>query len=150
TVVAVRKPADIPIHSRVRAKGYFIKIRAFQTSAGGTGAGPLLVARSLELVLAPAASLWDRSTGGAGSSRWWNVRSATFWLVPGTAGLAIVWLILRRGARSRSVGESQRVRGPSGQTTPESEGDFDWLTKGDSDHDDAGKRPHGCGPPRCS
>jgi hypothetical protein len=136
TVVVVQEPGEIPLRSRVRAKGYFIKVRAFQTSGGEGGSGPLIVARSLELARAPAGSLWDRGADGAGSSTWWNTRSATFWLVPGTAGLAIVWLILRRSARAARGDGKRRLPDASGHITRESDEDFDWLTKGGGEKDE--------------
>jgi hypothetical protein len=133
TVVVMQNPGEIALRSRMRAKGYFIKVRAFQTSGGEAGAGPLVVARSLELVRAPAGMPWEGGADGAGSSAWWNVRGAGFWLLPGTVGLAVVWLILRRRVRGAKADAKSRAGGMSGQGVAESDEDFDWMKKGDHD-----------------
>ncbi len=118
TVVVIDDPGEIPIRSRVRAVGYFLKVRAFETTGGGSGAGPLLVARRLEMLQPPA------TLGGGIFTRW----SGPDWLLAGTGLLAVVWLMLRRA--------TTRGRRPPAAATAEPDlrraaGDeeFDWLRK---------------------
>jgi hypothetical protein len=136
--ITVDDPQDIPIRSRVRAKGFFIKVRGYVTNAGDAGAGPLLVARRLELIEAPSSALPDLFSG-------WAIGLTEVCAV--TAVLALVWLALRRAVR-RTRPPSIPVRGgshpghtggrradhaglPSQQVAGASsaEGDYDWLTK---------------------
>lgn len=117
TVIVTEDPQAIPIRSWVRTKGYFIKVRAFRTDAGTTGAGPLLVARRLE----PAQ---DSPPGSSDASQ--APGSSTVWLVGGTAALAILWLVLRRSLRSSEAKEHSKTTGTRNATG--SSADFDWLT----------------------
>ncbi|MBN2559428.1 MAG: hypothetical protein JXQ75_00670 [Phycisphaerae bacterium] len=115
-VICVEDPGDVAIRSRVRAKGYFIKVRRYQTNAGEIGAGPLIVARRLELVRPPASSLVGLRTG------WQRGRMC---IAIATALLAIVWLVLRRGIRGAAPARAKR---PSrGEDAVPSEDDFNWL-----------------------
>ena len=118
TVVVIDDPGEIPLRSRVRAVGYFLKVRAFQTAAGGSGVGPLLVARRLE-VLAPPARL-----GGGIFTRW----SGLDWLLAGTGILAVAWLALRRAtARGRTPPAAARTAADHRRAASDEE--FDWLRK---------------------
>ena len=119
--VVTTEPVDqIPIRSRVRAKGYFIKVRAFQTTGGESGFGPLLVARNL----APIGT--DATTAafpdGAGSSK-----QMQMWILGATLIAAVLWLVLRRRARqvtpARTAPISTRIPSTSG-----GDDDFDWMT----------------------
>lgn len=117
-VICTQEPSDVPLRSRVRVKGYFIKVRAFQNSAGETGAGPLIVAKNLHLLTPPATGIPGGGPAG----------SLDRWLIPGIAVLALIWLWLRRAARQRSA-----LRGtlpPSQSRTRATTGtddDFAWL-----------------------
>jgi hypothetical protein len=119
TVVAIEDCDQIPLRSLVRVTGYFIKVRAYETSAGDTGAGPLLVARRLALIAAPPAPTDVLAN-----------KPVMWWLMPGTALLSILWLILRRTIGHRGS-RPRRPSGASAGTTPEASDDFDWLTKRD-------------------
>ncbi|MCZ6698208.1 MAG: hypothetical protein O7D94_04675 [Planctomycetota bacterium] len=114
TVITIDDPGGIPIRSRVIAEGYFIKVRAYTTSAGESGAGPLIVARGLRVIDAPPARASNDSDGSGPGG----------WLVGGTAALAVVWLVLRRTVRRKSLRTSSR---PGGGV--ETDNDFDWLTR---------------------
>ncbi len=117
TVITTEDPQAIPLRSWVRTKGYFIKVRAFRTDAGAAGAGPLLVARRLEPARGPASGLSGAPLAPDGGY---------IWLVGGTAALAILWLVLRRGLRSSGVTEPSKPAGVKRSTG--SSADFDWLT----------------------
>lgn len=120
TVVAIDDPLTIPLHSRVQACGYFMKIRGYQTNDGVEGRGPLLVVRQLELVHPPAIGLPE---GG------FLRNQETTWIVIGVGLLAVVWLGLRRAIRSQGPGSppwtGEKNESPSAD-------DFDWLTKAQS------------------
>ncbi len=115
-VVCTEDPGPIPNRSHVRTKGFFIKVRGYRTSEGVEGAGPLIVARNLEVVRSPASSLPALGR---------NVDSAGAWLVGLIALLAAAWLILRVRIRRRSAAPAiaPTGRGASSGT----EGEFDWL-----------------------
>ena len=125
TVVVTENPQAIPIRSWVQTKGYFIKVRAFRTDVGNAGAGPLLVTRRLEPARGSASGLSDTSRVSG---------SGTVWLVGGTAALAAVWLVLRRGLRSSQTQEPGSPIGAKRSTGTSA--DFDWLTHGE-DVDDS-------------
>jgi hypothetical protein len=124
SVICIENPESIPIRSSVRAKGYFIKYRTFtlqtpgqRTTPGEVGAGPLIVARRLEL--APvAATPADWSVWRPGGSSW---------LIIVIAAMAVAWLFLRRAARRPLSSASSRHPPSAGETTL-LEGDFAWLT----------------------
>ena len=117
TVVVIEPPGEIPIRSRVKTKGYFIKVRAFRTDAGESGAGPLIVSRRLDVIEEP-----EEGSGVAT----WSVRGGRTWLIVATAALVIIWLVLRRrlGARPGEVSGSSR----KGLRKSPSDDDFDWLS----------------------
>lgn len=116
TVIATEEEQKIPIRSEVRAKGYFIMVRAFKTDSGETSAGPLLVARRLEYI-SPPGLIMDKAPG------------IYTWLAGATAVLAVVWLMLRRGLRSSASKSDSTLR--SAKHKHESDDDFDWLIKTD-------------------
>jgi hypothetical protein len=115
-VIVLEDPADLPIRSRVRAKGFFLKVRSYRTTRGDDGAGPLLVARRLELVQPPTSGL-GRATSAS--------RRGTTWMIVGTAMLVVVWLLLRRSTRRPPHGTTRP--GPPRAPAPPSDADFDWL-----------------------
>jgi len=117
-VITIDEPTDIPIRSRVRAKGYFIKVRGYQTNAGESGAGPLLVALRLESAQPSSFTAKDLTDGRLGGHTW---------VIVGTALLAVFWLVLRRSTRRATPGKAKRPWSAAEQTT--SDQDFDWLTK---------------------
>jgi hypothetical protein len=126
SVICVESPESLPIRSRVRAKGFFLKYRVFTLQTPGkpadstnAGAGPLIVARRLEEAPAAAAPVVDWSV--------WKPGAGTG-LVAAIAALAVVWLLLRRAARRPLQGAALR-RPPSATHVTPSEGDFDWLTE---------------------
>ncbi|HKQ46651.1 MAG TPA: hypothetical protein VJZ71_01125 [Phycisphaerae bacterium] len=119
-VICTQEPLAVPLRSRVRVKGYFIKVRAFQTSAGETGAGPLIVAKNLHLLSPPATGI----PGGGPAA------SLDRWLIPGIALLAILWLWLRRAATRRTAARDSHLAGRSGTRVParrDTDDDFAWL-----------------------
>lgn len=122
TVVTTSDPGAIPIRSRVRVRGYFIKSRSYTALDGAIGAGPLIVARELRVVVAPTTGKLGIPGSGAGVFRW---------LAGATGALAIVWLIVRSATR-RAPAVSGGPRRP-GSPGAESDGDFDWLTSDSGD-----------------
>lgn len=115
--VVTTGPVDhVPIRSSVRATGFFIKVRAFQTTGGESGFGPLLVARNLTPVAKIAES--DPSTFSGAP------RSAQYLILSLTAFAAFVWLALRRIAR-RPVAPT--LHRPGAAPHAESPDDFDWM-----------------------
>src|SRR5207237_4462365 len=44
TIISVADQPPVPLRARVRAKGYFLKVRRFKTRAGDISDAPLLVA----------------------------------------------------------------------------------------------------------
>lgn len=118
TAIVIENPDAIPMRGHVRAKGFFLKVRAFKTNSGEDGAGPLIVARSLELLNRP-------STGAIDAA--FESGDGLIWLAAGIAVLAAFWFILRRGLRLSPGPETGRL--PGTHIRPESEDDFDWLTK---------------------
>lgn len=118
TIIAVRDPAAIPLHARVRALGFFLKVRAFRDLAGETGFAPLLVARELTCVSAP------RGIAQAMSSDRWsllNVRRPLT-VVSWTALLVCAGLLIRGWRRARRLHPVRRSAGE-----PAGADDFDWL-----------------------
>ena len=137
TVVTPDALDDIPLYSTVRVKGFFIKVRAFRTTSGETGAGPLLVARKPQVLAAgsnPTGS--GISPGGSNSLPKGPVGgprdTATHWLLGGTAAAALLWLVLRRQARRTQRPNPLPIldRQPSVSTNDPPD-DFDWMTNPD-------------------
>ena len=121
--VVTPEPLDaIPIRSRVRVKGYFIKVRAFQTTSGEPGAGPLLVARRVSPI-ATADALAISPDSGA------SAKSTQMWILTGTLIAAVVWLTIRRRQRI-AIPASTRGASTDKRTAPasSSDDDFDWMT----------------------
>jgi len=125
---AVISPAEefgLPIGNRVRATGYFIKIRRYQTMGGRESSGPLIIAPRLTPV-----------DPGSGRKRSPEEPNYANWVVGGTAALAIFWLMLRRtlAHRSRPTGHSSNA----GKIASSTKQDFDWLLKQESSGDESG------------
>jgi hypothetical protein len=132
TVICTQEPAEVPLRSRVRVKGYFIKVRAYQTSAGESGAGPLIVARNLHLLTSPA----------AGPPRSGSSTALNRWLIPGIALLAILWLWLRRAATRRSAARESHLSGrPGARAATGTDDDFAWLPSDDAPLPRASENP---------
>lgn len=135
TLVCVNDPGDVPLHSRVRAAGFFIKARRYRSSDGDEGAGPLIVASSLMMI--------DASPVEAGGGNEGVNRTIRYGLFVGVAGLALMWWYLR-GALRRGRDRTP-PRGPGRDWAPavsrirpdqepiEDEGDFAWLEDADRD-----------------
>lgn len=119
-VITTEPVDDIPIRSYVRVKGYFIKIRAFQTTNGESGFGPLLVAKKLNSVDSPVPTA---GSSGAGMANY-----IKFSILTMTALAAVIWLILRRAVRRTSTSATNRPR-PVSATNTEAADDFDWMLK---------------------
>jgi len=133
--VVTTEPADaIPIRSRVRVKGYFIKIRAFQTTGGESGFGPLLVARSLTPIKSDGA--FAVSTDGAG-----DAQKPQVWILTGTVIAAVIWLMLRRQSRLHGA-HRERIKVSPAQSSPApgQADDFDWMLKEPDVNDATGER----------
>ena len=133
----VEPPPQIAIRSRVRVRGYFIKVRAYETTGEEVGSGPLLVARMLEPVVkpAPANGHFAKSDRGPG-----------IWLATGTGILAITWFILRRRVR-----RSRRDRDnglPSPGALSSAADDFAWMS--DISNDQSRDRKGAVGVQLCS
>jgi hypothetical protein len=126
-VVLTEDPGEIPIRTRIRTKGYFIKVRAFQSADGQTGGGPLILARSVEVVRPVVHRVPGTSTGNTGA-----------WLIGGTAGLAVIWLVLRARLRKEGRGGSGRGRLHGGGRSARDDGDFEWLLQDHGDDDRGG------------
>lgn len=121
TVVTTDNILDVPHRARVRVRGYFVKVRAYQTTGKDTGAGPLLVARNLQVVS-------EAPPGGGRLIDWSDHRNT---ILGATLVLAIAWIYLRRKARA-VVAKTGRHR-PTRPEAPPSDRDYDWLTAGDDD-----------------
>ncbi len=115
-VICTEEPANLPLRSRVRAQGYFIKVRAYQTNDGETGEGPLIVAKRISLCFPSTSSI---PGGGPGNS-------VERWMIPSVALLAVVWLVLRRIAR-KPMGAST-ILPADRRSAKATNDDFDWLT----------------------
>lgn len=115
-VICTEEPANLPLRSRVRVQGFFIKVRAFQTNNGEIGAGPLIVAKRVRPVIPSATGI---PGGGPGNT-------VERWMIPSVALLAVIWLLLRRMARKPMVASTFL---PADRRNAESmDHDFDWLT----------------------
>jgi len=133
TVVTPDAMDDIPLHSTVRVKGYFIKVRAFRTKSGETGAGPLLVSRKPKVLAAGSGPIGPAASGNldADSPRpGAQLDSAMNWLLGVTAAAALLWLVLRRHARRAPAPITPPIADrQSAISTDETPNDFDWMTK---------------------
>lgn len=115
TIITTDDPQGVPLRSRVRVAGFFLKVRAYTDAAGNPGRGPLIVARALLVDAAPAGPI---GPGAGSASRY------TSWWVMATGVLAVVWWILRRrtggsgGVAGKRIAASDRAA---------AEADFDWL-----------------------
>lgn len=118
TLVLVDPPPATPKRSLVRARGYFIKVRSYRTESGGEGAGPLFVARTLEII--------ERASGGATGSSLLRGRNVLLAMGGLTLILFFVMIFLRRRvALGSASAESAPIRPRiSGNTD-----DFDWLSR---------------------
>ena len=123
TVICLEDAEGIPVRSRVRARGYFIKVRGYRTNTGETGAGPLIVARRLELVHPPASGLGGELLSST---------SGSTLIVVATACLAVIWLLLRRGLRP-PPSVASRARTPRNRESIASDDDFAWLNEQPTD-----------------
>lgn len=130
TVVTPDALDDIPLYSTVRVKGFFIKVRAFRTTSGETGAGPLLVARKPQVLATGSAASGNSDTNPTRPRA--PLDSASNWLLGGTAAAALLWLVLRRQARRTQRPNPLPIldRQPSVSTSNPPD-DFDWMTKPD-------------------
>ncbi len=165
TVVAVNDPGEMPFRSRVRAVGYFIKVRAFKTTTGELSAGPLIVAGTITLAQAPSHGHPAPASGrvspgtGYGSRASGNPSDSAqdqslddhplldgsptrrySWPIWATVVLALAWLALRRRARPTSPrctlpGRRFTSRRQTDDQSNSSMKDFDWLTQ-DEDRSD--------------
>ncbi len=130
TIVTIDDPGDIPLRSRVRADGFFIKVRSFATREGVAGTGPLIVARRLRVLDSPAGGMTGAPWAGTGVARW---------LVGATGVLLIGWLGVRIWLRK--IGPAKAQYGRAASAPRNSDDDFDWLT------DDRATRPQDPNPP---
>lgn len=131
TVICTGRSEPIRRLAPVRARGIFFKARSFRTGRGEDGAGPLIVARSIEAVGSTTAS---DAVGAAGSRSWW--------IIGGTLALMLIWLVVRRATRAatdpgRTVGIGRR------SAPPASDADFDWMLEDGDDVEDTASSPSG-------
>jgi hypothetical protein len=116
TLVTIETPADIPIGSRVRARGYFLKVRAYQDTAGREGFAPLIVAPALTLVSLPVAIGKVMARDRWRLFNFSNPATLAAWLV----ALGCVLLIVRGYLRVTRKYPVESAR-------PSTEDDFDWM-----------------------
>ncbi|HWL93411.1 MAG TPA: hypothetical protein VNT79_07735 [Phycisphaerae bacterium] len=119
TAILTEDPGDTS-STIVRLRGYFIKVRAFQTTDGQPGAGPLIVSKFLQRPDAHAAIPRESVAITA-------LPAMTKWIGLGTAVLIVLWIVLRRAAH-RSVSRRNLPLARHGPDAAESDADFDWLT----------------------
>lgn len=125
-VVCTLDPTNMPLRSRVRAKGFFIKVRAYQTTSGETGAGPLIVAKKLQLITPPASGIPGGGPRGI----------LDRWMIPAVVVLVLVWIGLRRRAgRARAMPSASRSKT---EGSNDSDDDFDWLSQDRPHNPDSG------------
>lgn len=119
TVIVTESPEPIPIRARVRAKGYFLKVRAFRDSEDRTGFAPLLIARSL-ISVAPPVSL--REAMSRDRWNWWDPRRPTS--LAGWIAVLLAVLVLARGLR-----RTQRRFPDRREAAADSADDFEWMER---------------------
>lgn len=126
TLICAANAAEIPVGQRIRARGFFIKNRAYQTTAGEAGTGPLFVGLDAVPVAGDAGRSLPRPAG-----------TAVGWLSGLIGVMALTWRILR--GRQRRAGVPIRRRLTATGTEAESEADFDWI-RDRASPDDASRR----------
>jgi hypothetical protein len=100
TVILTNDASDIPLGATIRVTGYFVMMRQYASRTARIHQAALLVARGPTIVSRPVA----RTHTGSTSS--WIVAL----LVAATAGLVVVWVLLRRSvARSRTATQMPRA-----------------------------------------
>ncbi len=127
TAVLTSDPGDIPVQTPVVVRGYFIKVRAFQTLDGQSGAGPLVVSQRLV----------QRSTAASAADTTPEVvaESLTKWIGVGTVALLLVWIVMRRLMQREP--QTHLERRPSARISGAAD-DFNWLV--DSPQKDGDRR----------
>ncbi|MCA9254515.1 MAG: hypothetical protein KDA33_02710 [Phycisphaerales bacterium] len=130
TLVLVDPPPTARRKSLVRTRAFFVKVRSFRSEAGVEGAGPLLVARSFE-VIQPAAG------GGASERRAPDGRQILMAMAGVTFTLFLLVVMMRRRAGAVASGDQEPRRERLITGTRE---DFEWLDDG-ADPPDDGPRP---------
>lgn len=127
TAVLTSDPGDIHVQTPVIVRGYFIKVRAFQTLDGQSGAGPLVVSQRL-VQRGTVASAADTAPEVVADS-------LTTWIGVSTVVLLVVWIVIRRMLqRDRPTGLE---RPPSARISGAAD-DFNWLV--DSPSNDQARR----------
>ncbi|MBX3393823.1 MAG: hypothetical protein KF841_00505 [Phycisphaerae bacterium] len=116
TVILTDDPGEVPVGSRVSVRGFFIKVRSFQTVGGSNGTGALVISKYLNVE--------DDRSGGEVSGPPISSDDLLRWLAGTTGALFIIWIVLRRFTRSADSGETGLARN---RTSEAAEDDFAWL-----------------------
>ncbi|HPF39889.1 MAG TPA: hypothetical protein P5081_01940 [Phycisphaerae bacterium] len=129
TLVLVDPPPTARRKSLIRARAFFIKVRSFRSEAGVEGAGPLLVARSFEVV---------RPAGGGGSEQQGPDGRR---ILMAMAGVTFVLFLLVITMRRRAGAVASGDQGPSRERlVTGTREDFEWLADG-AEPPDHGSQP---------
>lgn len=118
TAVITDDPGDLPVGTPVAVRGFFIKIRSYETTRGEAGAGPLIVSKRISSLTTAAANDQHQPIERPGESR-------STWLVAATAVLVIVWIAVRR--MSQRTRDRMERRPFAGKAVTGSEKDFEWI-----------------------
>jgi hypothetical protein len=127
TIVLVDAAPTTRKRALIRTRGFFIKVRAFQSASGAEGAGPLFVARSFEVLEAPA--------GGAASSGPIEGRHLLTGMAAMVVFLFVLTVAVRRRVGNAKGGESATFERPRVTGTGR---DFDWLNESSADRSGSG------------
>lgn len=121
TVISAADERPIPLRSRVRARGYFLKMRQYRAADARPGYSPLIVAHHIDVIAPPRA--WPNASGRG------LLSNSTNLLIVATAALAVVWLILRRAtARPSPTKSPARPHAPAhSREAPPTPDDLDWM-----------------------
>ncbi len=116
TLVLVDPAPRTKKRSLIRVRGFFIKIRSFRTESGEEGAGPLFVARSVEILETPDRAV-PQSSGLDGRD-----------LLTAMAGIVVVLfflsVIVRRRVSRATAATSASFERPR---TSGTNADFQWM-----------------------
>jgi len=115
--VVATEPADVERGDAIRARGFFLKVRAYRTNTGESGAGPLLVTRRVHA--APSAGDTTPQTP--------STTDPLGWMIAAIAVLALAWLVLRRGLRRPPQPAHRR-----GEATDASGDPYAWMNELDA------------------
>lgn len=116
TVILTEDPGEVPIGSRASVRGFFIKVRSFQTVGGSSGTGALIVSKQLKVE--SNRSISDTFQPPISPD------DLLKWLAGTTGALFVVWIVLRRFTRPTDTGMTGLTKTQSAEAN---EDDFIWL-----------------------